>query len=101
MNACLTQSLNSVLNVKAVVEAFNQEKALVGAFSSTSRIRAAAAGCVEPGQESCEQLIVRIQRLGSIILVVILASQFNLSLSCCLYEAFIIDSVACMERLQH
>ena len=26
-------SLNSVLNVKAVVGAFNQEKALVGAFS--------------------------------------------------------------------
>ena len=29
----LTNSLNSVLNVKAVVAAFNQEKALVGAFS--------------------------------------------------------------------
>ena len=27
------QCLNSVLNVKAVVAAFNQEKALVGAFS--------------------------------------------------------------------
>ena len=27
------QPLNSVLNVKAVVAAFNQEKALVGAFS--------------------------------------------------------------------
>ena len=33
VNACLAQCLNSVLNVKAVVAAFNQEKALVGAFS--------------------------------------------------------------------
>ena len=32
-NACLAQCLNSVLNVKAVVAGFNQEKALVGAFS--------------------------------------------------------------------
>ena len=29
----IVQCLNSVLNVKAVVAAFNQEKALVGAFS--------------------------------------------------------------------
>ena len=29
----ISESLNSVLNVKAVVAAFNQEKALVGAFS--------------------------------------------------------------------
>ena len=29
VNACLAQCLNSVLNVKAVVAAFNQEKALV------------------------------------------------------------------------
>ena len=33
VNARLSLSLNSVLNVKAVVGAFNQEKALVGAFS--------------------------------------------------------------------
>ena len=30
---CLAKCLNSVLNVKAVVAAFNQEKVLVGAFS--------------------------------------------------------------------
>ena len=33
VNAQLAQCLKSVLNVKAVVAAFNQEKALVGAFS--------------------------------------------------------------------
>ena len=33
VNACLAQCLISVLNVKAVVAAFNQEKAQVGAFS--------------------------------------------------------------------
>ena len=33
VNACLALCLNSVLNVKAVVAAFNQEKDLVGAFS--------------------------------------------------------------------
>merc|ERR1711978_439459 len=33
VNARLAWCLNSVLNVKAVVAAFNQEKALVGAFS--------------------------------------------------------------------
>ena len=33
VNACLAKCLNSVLNAKAVVAAFNQEKALVGAFS--------------------------------------------------------------------
>ena len=33
VNAHLAQCLNSVLNVKALVGAFNQEKALVGAFS--------------------------------------------------------------------
>ena len=32
VNACLGQCLNSVLNVKALVGTFNQEKALVGAF---------------------------------------------------------------------
>ena len=32
-NLQTAQCLNSVLNVKAVVAAFNQEKALVGAFS--------------------------------------------------------------------
>ena len=33
VNTRLAKCLNSVLNVKAVVGAFNQEKALVGAFS--------------------------------------------------------------------
>ena len=33
LGICLAQCLNSVLNVKALVGAFNQEKALVGAFS--------------------------------------------------------------------
>ena len=33
VNARLAQCLNSVLNVKALVGAFNQEKVLVGAFS--------------------------------------------------------------------
>ena len=31
--ACLAKCLDSVINVKALVGAFNQEKALVGAFS--------------------------------------------------------------------
>ena len=39
VNARLAQCLNSVLNVKAVVAAFNQEKALVGAFSVISNLR--------------------------------------------------------------
>ena len=33
VNAHLSECLNSVLNVKALAGAFNQEKALVGAFS--------------------------------------------------------------------
>ena len=33
VNGYLAQCLNSVLNVKALVGTFNQEKALVGAFS--------------------------------------------------------------------
>ena len=33
VNTCLAKCHNSVLNVKALVDAFNQEKALVGAFS--------------------------------------------------------------------
>ena len=33
VNARLAWCLNSVLNVKVLVDAFNQEKALVGAFS--------------------------------------------------------------------
>ena len=37
--ACLAYCLNSVLNVKAVVAAFNQEKALVGAFSVITDLR--------------------------------------------------------------
>ena len=36
---CLALCLNSVLNVKAVVAAFNQEKALVGAFSVITNLR--------------------------------------------------------------
>ena len=39
VNARLAQCLNSVLNVKAVVAAFNQEKALVGAFSVITNLR--------------------------------------------------------------
>ena len=35
----LAWCLNSVLNVKAVVAAFNQEKALVGAFSVITNLR--------------------------------------------------------------
>ena len=35
----LAQCLNSFLNVKAVVAAFNQEKALVGAFSVITNLR--------------------------------------------------------------
>ena len=40
VNACLVQQcLNSVLNVKMVVAAFNQEKALVRAFSVITNLR--------------------------------------------------------------
>ena len=39
VNARLAQCLNSVFNVKAVVGAFNQEKALVGAFSVITNLR--------------------------------------------------------------
>ena len=39
VNACLAKCLNSVLNVKAVEAAFNQEKALVGAFSVITNLR--------------------------------------------------------------
>ena len=39
VNVCLAYCLNSVLNVKAVVAAFNQEKALVGAFSVLTNLR--------------------------------------------------------------
>ena len=39
INAHLAKCLNSVLNVKAVVAAFNQEKALVGAFSVITNLR--------------------------------------------------------------
>ena len=39
VNAYLAQCLNSVLNVKALVGAFNQEKALVGAFSVITNLR--------------------------------------------------------------
>ena len=39
VNARLAQCLNSVLNVKALVGAFNQEKARVGAFSVITNLR--------------------------------------------------------------
>ena len=39
INTRLAKCLNSVLNVKAVVAAFNQEKALVGAFSVITNLR--------------------------------------------------------------
>ena len=39
IDTMLTKCLNSVLNVKAVVAAFNQEKALVGAFSVITKLR--------------------------------------------------------------
>ena len=39
VNACLAYCLKSVLNVKAVVAAFNQGKALVGAFSVITNLR--------------------------------------------------------------
>ena len=35
LGTCLAQCLNSVLNVRALVGAFNQHKALEGAFSVT------------------------------------------------------------------
>ena len=41
VNALLALCLNSVLNVKAVVAAFNQEKTLVGAFSVITNLRIA------------------------------------------------------------
>ena len=39
VNARLAYCLNSALDVKAVVAAFNQEKALVGAFSVITNLR--------------------------------------------------------------
>ena len=39
VKARLEYCLNSVLNVKAVVAAFNQEKVLVGAFSVVTNLR--------------------------------------------------------------
>ena len=39
VNTCLAWCLNSVVNVKALVGAFNQEKALVGAFSVITNLR--------------------------------------------------------------
>ena len=39
VNARLAWCLNSVLNVKALVGAFNQEKALIGAFSVIVELR--------------------------------------------------------------
>ena len=42
VNVHLAYCLNNVLNVKAVVAAFNQEKALVGAFSVIVQLRRVA-----------------------------------------------------------
>ena len=69
VNARLAKCLNSVLNVKALVGAFNQEKALVatfsmivktdsgtgGSFYSTSfhRTRAATAACLSVSLSEC------------------------------------------------
>ena len=39
VNARLAKCLTSILNVKAVVAAFNKEKALVGAFSVITNLR--------------------------------------------------------------
>ena len=39
VNACLAKCLNIVLNVKALIGAFNQEKALVVAFSVMTNLR--------------------------------------------------------------
>ena len=39
VNARIVHCLNRVLNVKALVGAFNQEKALVGAFSVIIKLR--------------------------------------------------------------
>ena len=39
VNAHLAKCLNSVLNVKALVGALNQQKALVGAFSVITNLR--------------------------------------------------------------
>ena len=39
VQCCLAQCLNSVLNLKALVGAFNQEKALIGAFSVITNLR--------------------------------------------------------------
>ena len=39
VNALLAKCLNSVLNVKVVVAAFNQEKAILGAFSVIVKLK--------------------------------------------------------------
>ena len=44
--------VNSVLNVKAVVSAFNQEKALVGAFSVITNLRMDPFEALEHWQQS-------------------------------------------------
>ena len=49
VNACLAKCLNSVLNVKAVVGAFNQEKALVGAFSVIVQLHRLIVYITNPG----------------------------------------------------
>ena len=46
----MEKCLNSVLNVKAVVAAFNQERALVGAFSVITNLRMNIFGALPPVQ---------------------------------------------------
>ena len=60
LGACSAKYLNSVLNVEALVGAFKQEKALVGAFSVIVKSSQTFAGCSTawPGQNlSCKQLV--------------------------------------------
>ena len=54
VNVCFAKCLNSVLNVKAVVAAFNQEKALVGAFSVITNLRMELFQALMPTNEDSE-----------------------------------------------
>ena len=63
VNACLASCLNSVLNVKAVVAAFNQEKALVVALSvivQLCRIIANSSSIDPPGSVLARPLYARV-----------------------------------------
>ena len=59
VNARLALCLDSFLNVKAVVAAFNQEKALVGAFSVITNLRMELFEALVPVQHSTVQMTVR------------------------------------------